>query len=152
MKFFPLEIMGKSIFWWFKKLGLLNANINGLLGYFISKQDDPIFGKELKYLIQEGKIKVKPRTESISEDIIYFADNSQIQVQNVIWATGFYSDYSWIQIPNVLDHRGRPLHQRGVTSVKGLYFLGLPWQYRRGSALIGGVGDDAEYLINDILK
>jgi hypothetical protein len=42
--------------------------------------------------------------------------------------------------------------QRGVTSVKGLYFLGLPWQYRRGSALIGGVGDDAEYLINDILK
>jgi putative flavoprotein involved in K+ transport len=152
MKFFPLEIMGKSIFWWFKKLGLLNVHINSSLGQFISKQSDPIFGKELKHLIQEGKIKIKPRTESILGDVISFADNSQIQVQNVIWATGFYSDYSWIQIPNVLDHRGKPIHQRGVTSVKGLYFLGLPWQYRRGSALIGGVGADAEYLINDILN
>ncbi|EIJ80300.1 FAD-dependent pyridine nucleotide-disulfide oxidoreductase [Bacillus methanolicus PB1] len=152
MKFFPLEIMGKSIFWWFKKLGLLNSNINSKLGQIISKQSDPIFGKELKYLIQEDKIKVKPRTESISEDIIYFQDNSQIQVQNLIWATGFYSDYSWIQIPNVLDHKGKPVHNRGVTSVKGLYFLGLPWQYRRGSALIGGVGTDAEYLINDFFS
>ncbi|QSB48715.1 flavin-containing monooxygenase [Parageobacillus toebii] len=152
MKFFPLEIMGKSIFWWFKKLGLLNVHINSSLGQFISKQSDPIFGKELKHLIQEGKIKIKPRTVSISGDVISFADNSQIQVQNVIWATGLYSDYSWIQIPNVLDHRGKPIHQRGVTSVQGLYFLGLPWQYRRGSALIGGVGADAEYLVNHILN
>lgn len=152
MRFLPLEIMGKSIFWWFQKIGLLDVHINSPLGRLISKQSDPIFGKELKHLLQEGKIKMKPKTESVSGDVISFADNSQIQVQNVIWATGFYFDYSWIQIPNVLDHRGKPVHQRGVTPVKGLYFLGLPWQFRRGSALIGGVGADAEYLINDILN
>lgn len=114
----------------------------------MSNQGDPIFGHELKFLIQKGKIKVKPRTENVTGDIITFADRSQIQVQNIIWATGFYSDYSWIKIPYVLDRQGKPIHQRGVTHVDGLYFLGLPWQYRRSSALIGGVGDDAQYLLN----
>ncbi|MDQ0900743.1 hypothetical protein QFZ80_004571 [Paenibacillus sp. V4I7] len=69
-----------------------------------------------------------------------------MEVENVIWATGFHSDYSWIQIPGILNGKGKPIHSRGVSKVKGLYFLGLPWQYRRGSALIGGVGVDAKHI------
>jgi putative flavoprotein involved in K+ transport len=37
-------------------------------------------------------------------------------------------------------------HHRGVTDVAGLYFLGLQWQWTRGSALLGFVKDDAAYL------
>lgn len=152
MKFLPLEIIGKNIFWWLDKLGVLGASINSKLGQFISRQGDPIFGLELKALIQSGKVKIRPRTESISTDTFTFGDGSKVQVQNVIWATGFLPDFSWIQIPNILSDRSKPIHNRGVSSVEGLYFLGLPWQYRRGSALLCGVGQDAHFIVDQIQK
>jgi putative flavoprotein involved in K+ transport len=67
----------------------------------------------------------------------------------VIWATGYRPDYSWIKLP-VLDEDGRLRHRRGVTDVPGLYFLGLTWQHTRGSALIGWVRDDAEFIAERI--
>ena len=66
-----------------------------------------------------------------------------------VWATGYRSDYSWISIPGVTAN-GRVVHRRGVTDVPGLYFLGLSWQYTRGSALLGFVADDAAYLAERI--
>ena len=45
---------------------------------------------------------------------------------------------------------GRVRHRRGVTDVPGLYFLGLSWQYTRGSALLGWVKDDAEFIAAQI--
>ena len=69
----------------------------------------------------------------------------QLEVSGVIWATGFRADHSWLRIPGV--HRdGRLVHQRGATDVPGLYFLGLPWQHTRGSALLGFVAADAAHL------
>ena len=44
------------------------------------------------------------------------------------------------------DPEGRLRHRRGVTDVPGLYFLGLSWQHTRGSALLGWVKEDAEYI------
>jgi putative flavoprotein involved in K+ transport len=70
-------------------------------------------------------------------------------VDVVIWATGFELDHSWIE-PAVKNENGAIQHQRGVTAVEGLYFLGLPWQHTRGSALLGWVKDDAEYLAEQI--
>jgi putative flavoprotein involved in K+ transport len=66
-------------------------------------------------------------------------------VTTVVWATGYSRDYSWINAP-VFDAEGEPVQSRGVTAAPGLYFLGLRWLYRRKSNIIGGVGDDAEYL------
>jgi putative flavoprotein involved in K+ transport len=152
LKFFPLQAMGKSIFWWFDTLGILHADVNSRAGRYLSKQSDPIFGKELKYAIHNGKMTLKPTTQDVIGNTFTFADGSQAEVKNVIWATGFHPDYSWIQIEGVLNSLGKPIHQRGITHVEGLYFLGLPWQYRRGSALIGGVGADADYLINNIVR
>ena len=63
----------------------------------------------------------------------------------MIWATGFRDDHSWIDVP-VFDDGGAVAHERGVTDAPGLYFLGLQWQHTRGSALLGWVKDDAEYL------
>ena len=61
-------------------------------------------------------------------------------------------DFSWINIPQIFDENGDIRHQRGITPVSGLYFLGLPWQYNRGSALLLGVGKDAEYLYQHIVQ
>jgi putative flavoprotein involved in K+ transport len=67
----------------------------------------------------------------------------------VIWATGYRPDYSWIELP-VFDEDGRLRHRRGVTDLPGLYFLGLTWQHTRGSALLGWVKDDAEFIAEQI--
>ncbi len=70
-------------------------------------------------------------------------------VKTIIWATGFESDYSWLKV-DAFDPHGRPQHQRGVSSEPGIYFLGLPWQSRRGSSFIWGVWHDARYLADHI--
>lgn len=150
MKFMPLQLMNKSIFWWFAKIGILKADIHSKFGKLISSQPDPTFGFELKEVIQKGKVRLKPRTKEVRSDDIVFADQTSIKVKNVIWATGFYPDYKWIEIPQSLNSEGKPHHNRGISPIPGLYFVGMPWQFRRGSALIGGVGQDAEFIVNQI--
>jgi putative flavoprotein involved in K+ transport len=76
---------------------------------------------------------------------VRFTDGSSREVAVVVWATGYRPDYSWIDVPGVLRD-GRVAHSRGVTEVPGVYFLGLPWQHTRGSALLGFVADDAAYV------
>jgi putative flavoprotein involved in K+ transport len=71
-------------------------------------------------------------------------------ITTILWATGYSVDYSWLQVPGALTEAGRPQHQRGVSSAHGIYFLGLPWLSRRGSAFIWGVWHDAKFLADQI--
>jgi putative flavoprotein involved in K+ transport len=71
-------------------------------------------------------------------------------ISTIIWATGFTADYDWLKV-DTFDDKGRPKHQRGVSAEPGIYFLGLPWQSRRGSSFIWGVWHDAKYLA-DLIK
>ena len=68
----------------------------------------------------------------------------------IVWATGYRSDFSWIEIPAIKNADGTIVHRRGVTDASGLFFIGLPWQHTRGSALIGFVKDDAAYIAGRI--
>lgn len=76
-------------------------------------------------------------------------DLAEVGIGSIIWATGFASDYSWLKV-DAFDERGRPKHQRGVSAERGIYFLGLPWQSRRGSSFIWGVWHDAKHLADRI--
>jgi putative flavoprotein involved in K+ transport len=66
-----------------------------------------------------------------------------------IWATGFIADFGWIHLP-VLDPEGKPMHQRGISPVPGMYFLGFPWLNSRKSGIIYGVGEDARFIADAI--
>lgn len=76
-------------------------------------------------------------------------DLADANVTTLIWATGFSQDYSWLKV-DAFDDAGKPKHQRGVSPESGIYFLGLPWQSRRGSSFIWGVWHDAKYLADQI--
>jgi len=78
-------------------------------------------------------------------------DLARAGISSIIWATGYVADYSWLKI-DTFDDQGRPQHQRGVSVEPGIYFLGLPWQSRRGSSFIWGVWHDAKYLADIISK
>ena len=70
-------------------------------------------------------------------------------VTSIIWATGFRQDFNWLKV-DAFDERGAPIHQRGVSVAPDIYFLGLPWQSRRGSTFLWGVWHDAKYVADQI--
>ncbi|NET37059.1 MAG: MSMEG_0569 family flavin-dependent oxidoreductase [Cyanothece sp. SIO1E1] len=76
-------------------------------------------------------------------------DYREANIGTVIWSIGYEMDFSWVEIP-VFDGKGYPGHDRGITSVKGLYFVGLPWLYTWGSGRFSGIARDAYYLADYI--
>jgi putative flavoprotein involved in K+ transport len=76
-------------------------------------------------------------------------DLQQAGVGTILWATGYALDYGWLKV-DTFDERGRPLHKRGVSREPGVYFIGLPWQTRRGSSFIWGVWHDAKFIADQI--
>jgi putative flavoprotein involved in K+ transport len=84
-------------------------------------------------------------------DPVLSLDLNGAGIASVLWATGYAVNYDWLKV-DALDEAGRPRHQRGVSSEPGVYFLGLPWQTRRGSSFIWGVWHDAKYLADHITK
>ena len=92
--------------------------------------------------------KFPPSPKCVTEPISAL-DLASAGVTSIVWATGFGLDYDWLKV-DAFDAQGKPKHQRGVSVEPGLYFLGLPWQSRRGSSFIWGVWHDARYLADQI--
>ena len=68
------------------------------------------------------------------------------EVRNVVWATGYRPDYSWLDLP-VLDRKGRLRHDGGIVGdAPGVYVMGLPFLRRRKSSFIHGADDDAREI------
>ena len=78
-------------------------------------------------------------------------DLLHVGITSIIWATGYEPDYAWVKM-DAFDAKGRPRHERGVSIVPGLYFLGLPWLSNRSSSFIWGCWHDAKYLSETITK
>lgn len=72
-------------------------------------------------------------------------------ITSVIWSMGYHSDYGWVELP-VFDGKGRPAHNRGVSPVTGVYFVGLPWLYTWGSGRFSSVSRDAAHLAEQIAQ
>lgn len=147
VSFLPLQLFGKSIFWYLDRLGLIQADISTRRGKWMRRQKEKVYGWELKKLLKAGDVQLKARTIGVEESTVQFADGTSLEVQNIIWATGYRLNYDWIHIEGFLDEQQQPIHQRGVSVIRNLFFLGLPWLSCRGSALLGWVGEDAKRLL-----
>lgn len=151
MVFIPREILKRSIFWWLDVTRLARVSNGSKLAKLL-KKTEPVIGMELKPFLENGKVIVKDRAVSLQDQEVGFQDGAKISVSNIIWATGFRFDYSWIDIPGVLDSQGKPIHQQGLSPVTGVYFLGLPWLSRVGSAQINGINYDAKKIFINLKK
>jgi putative flavoprotein involved in K+ transport len=89
-----------------------------------------------------------PLPACVTEPILEL-DLAAAGVTSIVWATGFRTDYSWLQV-SAFDEQGRPAHRRGISTEPGVYFLGLPWLSRRGSSFIWGVWHDAGFVTDHI--
>ena len=144
----PQRFLGRDLFWWLTKVGLLKKTVDSRIGRR-ARHRDTLIGSSPRELKRRYGVGLKPRVVGASGRTLSFADGTEVEVDAVIWATGYRPDHSWIEAA-VMDSDGSVRHRRGVTDVPGLYFLGLSWQYTRGSALLGWVKDDAEFIAAQI--
>jgi len=119
--------------------------------FFDPPRGIPLGRVRVKDLAAAGIERV-PRVAGVKDGCPLLDDGTVLEVANVVWCTGFGPDYGWIDV-SLPSHNGVPLHDRGtVASCPGLYFVGLPFLYSLSSALLGGVGRDAEHVADHIAR
>ena len=143
----PQRLLGRDLFRWLEATGLMRRTVGSRIGQRM-KDRDTLIGSTPRGARRLG-VHLHGRVTAASGSQVTFADGTTGSFATVIWATGYRLDHAWIDAP-IFDADGRVRHRRGVTDTPGLYFLGLPWQHTRGSALLGWVKDDAEYVAAQI--
>ena len=102
---------------------------------------DPLVGITAREIADSGVRRVGRLTDVV--DGMPVCEGERMAPSVVVWCTGFTPDFGWLDLP-VTDDSGEPRHRDGeATDVEGLYFVGLKWQRRLMSSLLGGVGADA---------
>jgi len=150
VKVLPQEILGKTLWWWFTKSGFLSFSRDTWLGKKISKSRQPVIGTDVKGILERENVEAVGKTKNAEGELVITENKNISDIKNIIWATGYRPNFSWIEGLE-LAKNGYPEHYRGVSNVEGLYFIGLPWLHTRGSATLGGIKKDAEYL-SDYIK
>jgi len=145
----PQRLLGRDLFWWLNRLGLMRVTVGSRLGRRVQNKET-LIGTSRRGLQRAG-VRFRPRLVDAAGHTFRFADSTSREASVVVWATGYRFDHSWIDVPGVLRD-GRVIHTRGITEVPGLYFLGLPWQHTRGSALLGFVADDAAHVAAHVAR
>ncbi|MFJ8297533.1 flavin-containing monooxygenase [Streptomyces sp. NPDC094447] len=138
----PQTVVGRDMFWWMSVLGVMRLPVS-------MQAPDPVVGDRVPGLVAAGSIRTVGRITAADGAELLTADGERVKPSTVIWATGFRTDWSWLD-PDMLDDEGQPRHTEGVGAVPGSYYLGLYRMRTRGSALIGFVGRDAEHIAGAI--
>jgi putative flavoprotein involved in K+ transport len=141
----PQQPFGRDVWFWATSMRLDRVTADSRLGRRLARRDQ-IIGAGPRQLARRHRVRIRPRMSSVSGHRVTFGDGGTGEYDAVVWATGFSQDDTWIDIPAAHDVCGRLRQSRGVTPSPGLYTLGRSWQHTRGSALLGWVGDDADYL------
>jgi putative flavoprotein involved in K+ transport len=94
-----------------------------------------------------------PKILGVRNGLPLLEDQRVLEVNNVIWCTGFRPDFSWIDLPVIGEEEIEPIHRRGIVAIEpGLFFVGLFFLYAASSGLVGGVGRDAEHVVEAIVS
>lgn len=148
----PRRLLGRDIFAWLWPV-LRRITAESRVGRKLREgatRGDPLVGMTTRMLTDAGIVRVGRLTDERGG--LPVCDGNVIQPRVVIWCTGFMPDCTWIELP-IVDAAGRVRHQRGVVMDQpGLYFVGLRLQSRITSSLLGGVGDDAEFIAEQIAR
>jgi putative flavoprotein involved in K+ transport len=147
----PRRLLGRDVFKWMwpaMMRATADTRVGQRLRRRVSAAGDARIGISDRALKDAGIARVG-RVDDVRGGLPV-CDGTVLQPRVVIWCTGFAADYRWIEMP-VLDARGYPRHRRGIaTDVDGLFFVGLRFQHRMMSSLLGGVGADATYIADRV--
>jgi putative flavoprotein involved in K+ transport len=143
----PRRLLGRDIFDWLwpvMRRATAETRLGRRMRASIRQGGDALIGIPERELVAAGITRVG-RLDEVRGGLPV-CGGQVVEPRAVVWCTGFRPDYRWIDLP-VFGEDGYPRHERGVVaSLPGLYFLGLRFQHRLNSSLIGGVGADAEFV------
>jgi putative flavoprotein involved in K+ transport len=127
----------------------VDTRIGRTLGPKLLAKADPLIRRREQDLAAVGVERVS-RVAGVHDGLPVLEDGQLVEIPNVIWCTGFQTDFGWIDLP-VFGDDGQPQHYRGVVEAEpGLYFLGLVFQYSFSSDVLPGRGRDARYIAKHI--
>jgi putative flavoprotein involved in K+ transport len=148
----PRRLLGRDIFDWIWPL-MMRFTLETRVGRRVRRRmtgGDALIGMPEQELTKAGVVRVGRLTEERGG--LPICGGEVVEPRVIVWATGFRPDYRWINLP-VLDADGYPHHRRGVvTDAPGLYFVGLRFQHRMSSSLLGGVGADAAFIAEQVAQ
>ena len=148
----PERVLGRSVFWWLDHLGVLRASRGTRIGQRMMA-GDPFPGRGLALpRLRKAGVAVVPRLAAGDGKTVRFADGGVADIDALVWATGYRDHSEWMGIPAAKSPDGSFVESRGVSPVPGFYFVGRSWQWTRGSALLTGVGADANYVTAQIMR
>ena len=149
--FLPESILGLSMYWWTLATGVLNAPAQARVSRYVRRRGDAIVGRDLAVLVKAGTVRLLPhRVVAAAGTELTLQDGSTLPVTSVLWCTGFRPDYRWLAVPGALTADGQPAHTAGASPVRGLHWIGLPWQTRLNSSIINGIDRDARALARTV--
>jgi putative flavoprotein involved in K+ transport len=132
----------------FHRILTINTPIGRRARPKIISQGGPLIRIKPKQFVTAG-IKRVPKVVGVGNGLPLLENNKVVDVKNVVWCTGFYPSFSWIDIPVFKDRE--PMQDRGIVKKEpGLYFTGLHFLYSLSSAMIHGTARDAEYIVKRI--
>jgi len=149
VKTLPQQILGKTLWWWFEKTGFLSVSRKSWLGKKIRHSKQPVIGTDTNEILNRENVKVVGHTNDAHGKKVETEKKVITDLKNIVWATGYRPNFEWIDGLELTED-GYPKNKRGISTIKGLYFIGLPWLHTRGSATLGGIKKDAAHLSNYI--
>jgi putative flavoprotein involved in K+ transport len=127
----------------------VDTRIGRKVGPKLTSKGDPLIRTKSKDLAAAGVERV-PRVVGLRDGLPELEDGQVPDVANVVWCTGFKTEFPWVDLPVFADD-GQPLHYRGVVDAEpGLYFTALVFLYSISSDVLPGIGRDAEYTAEHI--
>jgi len=147
---FVFRFLGGFYWWFISNVLTINTPMGRNARKSVLAGGGPLINVLMKEVESAG-IKCMPRLTGAENGHPKFENGKIIPVSTIVWATGFKADFSWIDIPKITDESGFPNTYRGISkSCDQLYFVGMIFQFALTSAIIGGVGRDAEFIANHI--
>lgn len=150
----PRRLLGRDVFDWLwpvMRFATADTWLGRRMRSSIRRGGDALIGIPERELRDAGVTRV-PRVDR-QRGGLPLCGTEVIEPSVVVWCTGFGPDYSWIDIPDAIGVDGYPRHRRGLSTAKqGLFFAGLRFQHRLNSSLLGGVGDDAAFVAEQITR
>lgn len=149
----PRRLLGRDLFDWIwpvMQRSTLDTRLGRRLRQRARAGGDALIGIPERTLSDAGVVRMGRVSDERGGYPV--CEGEVIQPSVIVWCTGFMPDYRWIHLP-LLDERGYPRHDRGVAcDAPGLYFLGLRFQHRMNSSLVGGVGADAAFVAEQVAR
>lgn len=149
----PRRLLGRDVFDWIwpvMRWATVDTRLGRRMRTSIRSSGDALIGIPERALVQAGVVRVGRLEEERGG--LPACGGAVLEPRVIVWCTGFGPEYRWIDLP-VFGDDGFPQHDRGVMAdAPGLFFLGLRFQHRLNSSLIGGVGEDAAFVAEQVAR